>query len=105
MDILLKNSETCVKELQKCKTEIRTLNATKNKEKRMDVCKQNDDFRKKFGIHCEFVENNRSKLECLLKGERDVCPPDIGKGNFRKRKNLKSEFFRVLDLFPICWKC
>ena len=79
LDVLLKNSETCIKELQKCKTEVRTLNATKLKEKRGEACKQNDDFRKKFGIHCEFVETNRSKMECLLQGNRDDCPSDLGK--------------------------
>ena len=78
MDTLLKNSDICIKELQKCKTEIRTLNATKAKEKRGEACKQNDEFRKKFGIYCEFVESNKSKMECLLAGDRDSCPADLG---------------------------
>ena len=75
----MKNSNSCLSDLQKCKKEIRSLAATKTSGNRNDACAMNDEFRRKSGTLMEFVSINQAKLTCLLSGDRDAHPNDIGR--------------------------
>ena len=78
-ETLMKNSAICVSDLQKCKSEIRAVRAQKSSGSRSDACVQNDDFRRKATPYIDYVYNNQPKLDCLLAGNLDDAPSDIGK--------------------------
>ena len=68
-----------MKDMEKCKKEIRNIAKDSTVKKRTEACSENDQFRKKATGHIKFLENNSAKLESLLAGERDACPADLGK--------------------------
>ena len=80
LSAILKNTEKCVKELEKCKVAIRSVqNKQKDKDLSIVASSETEKFRKAAGPLLKFVEEHQSKLIALLQGERDSCPNDLGK--------------------------
>ena len=86
-------------DLQKCKSEIRAVRATKSNGTRSDACVLNDDFRRKSGLSIDYITENKSKLDCLLAGDRDESPSDLGRVFFREKILVTDLYLGHLTFF------
>ena len=70
MAAILKNSSDCLAEIKKTRASVKTA----EKSGKCDCEK----WRKNAENTLKFIKTNQSKMEALLQGNRDSCPPDIG---------------------------
>ena len=76
---IMKKTIECLDEIKKTKASVRKGSSSKINECATDCSKK----WKEMKYTLNFMKNNQSKIESLLKGNRDICPPDIGKTNHK----------------------